>query len=74
MASFTSFVPRLHTCPRRLRTAAARTTPTPRRVAAAGDSQYLHRWIAHQAVLYGDLLKTIASAPHPPSAGRGRRA
>jgi len=76
MVNVTSFAPRLHIPPHRLRlrTAAARTTPTltpcQAAVAVDGNSQYLRRWIAHQAVLYNDLLKTIASAPCPPAGPR----
>lgn len=32
------------------------------------DACYLRRWIVHQAALYEDLLRTVASAPHPSAA------
>lgn len=41
-----------------------RPTTSPRRAVDTSDARYLRHWIRHQAVLYGDLLKTVASAPH----------
>ena len=51
-----------------------RAAPVPASVpvpqpAAGSNEQYLRRWIVHQAVLYNDLLATIAGAPPPASRG-----
>jgi hypothetical protein len=45
-------------------------TETPSPVTNPRSALYLRRWISHQAVLYNDLLQTIAAAPRPHTGGR----
>ena len=61
----------LRSCPTR-----TRVIPTDRNrnqveapAPAPRDAKYLRRWITHQAVLYNDLLQTIAAAPSPDQHG-----
>jgi hypothetical protein len=86
MTHLRPFTPRLHTAPRCRRRMIAAPVPVPvpvpapapapvpaLRPAAGGDAQYLRLWIVHQAVLYNDLLETIASAPRRSPSGQPPR-